>query len=193
MPKKTGHSKKLQFAIDFYHQNLGKIQDEHAQILLVLRAIEPPKYTTTCTPELSQLEYQHEKWFSDCKLNVAPAKDSLDGLKQIEDLISDLWLRTGATSPTPDADPRVALEAAQNSLAQRPTTENITSYPHTMALLIYSSRKALEYLARMFSLWVHIGKTHRGDLFRETNTKQEVLWCSLALCYEQQTWNALMR
>jgi hypothetical protein len=173
MPKKTGHSKKLQFAIDFYRQNLGKIQNEHAQILLVLRAIESPKYTTTCTPELSQLE-----------LNVAPAKDSLDDLKQIEDLISDLWLRTGATSPTPDADPRVV---------QRPTTENITSYLHTMALLIYSSRTALEYLARMFSLWVHISKTHRGDLFREMDTRQEVLWCSLALCYEQQTWNALMR
>lgn len=205
MPEKTTHSKELSSAINFYLENSGKIQKEHAQIRHVLRTIKTPEHTvhplrmrlwsqaaTTCTTGLSELEDQYKKWFSDCELNLASAKDILEDLERIQGRITDLWLRTGTFPPTRDADPLVALEAAQNSLKQGQTTENITSYLQTMALLIYSSRKALEYLACMFSLWVDIGKTQCGELFRELDTRREVLSCSLALCYAQRTWNALM-
>lgn len=206
MPEKTSCSKKLSPAINFYLENSEKIQKEHSQIRYVLRTIKSPEHTahplrmrlwsqaaTTCIPGLSELEDQCKKWFSDCELNLASARDSLEDLERIQGRISDLWLRKGTFSPTCDADPLVALKAAQNSLKQGQTTENITSYLHTMALLVYSSRKALEYLACMFSLWVDIGKTQHGELFRELNTRREVLSCSLALCYAQRTWNALMK
>ncbi|POS76662.1 hypothetical protein DHEL01_v204950 [Diaporthe helianthi] len=209
MPQKARRSKQLESAIGFYWENLDKIQKEHLPILQVLRAIEIPVYTVnplrmrlwsqsatttgqSCTPELSELEYLHKKWFSDCELNMAPAKDCLEDLKGIQYRVACLWLRAGANSPTPDEDPHVALEAAQSFLEREPTTENITSYLHTMALLVYSSRKTLEYIARMLSLWVQISKTHGGDLSTEQDAREQVLWCSKALCYEQQTWHLLM-
>lgn len=205
MPEKTSCSEKLSSAINFYLENSEKIQKENSQIRHVLRTIKAPEHTvhplrmrlwsqaaTTCTPGLGELEDQYKKWFSDCELNLASAKDSLEDLERIQGRITDLWLRAGTFSPTRDADPLVALKAAQNSLKQGQITENITSYLHTMALLIYSSRKALEYLACMFSLWVDIGKTQCRQLFRELDTRREVLSCSLALCYAQRTWNALM-
>lgn len=207
MPEKTGSSEKLQSAIDFYRENSDRIQKEHRRILVALRTIEYAWYTvnplricfwsqhgtTTLIPGLSKLEDQHEKWFSDCEIDVTAAQDSLDELNQIYERISDLWLTTGATFTDLDPDPYAALEAAQNSLEQNQTTENITSYLYTMSLIIYSSRKALQHLTHMFSLWVRIGETYNEDALRKTDTRLEYTWCSMALYSAQVTWNELMR
>lgn len=206
VPKRTGRSRReLKSAIDFYRKHSGLIQDEHSKILHALQSVEYSEHTvhplrlhlwshpaSPCTPSLDELEDRHKKWFSVCKLDMASAKESLDELKQIQDRVSDLWLRTGATLPTRDADQRVALEATQTALKHMLSRKDITTYLHTMALLIYSSRKALEYSAHLLSLWVHVGKTHPGDIFREMDTRQQVLWSAFALSYDQQTWNLLM-
>lgn len=62
-----------------------------------------------------------------------------------------------------------------------------------MALLVHSSRKALEYLLHMSSLWAEIGEVHGEDLLREKDTRTEVTWCFMALCNAQKTWNELMK
>lgn len=211
MPAWTGHSEKLQSTIDFYRENSVQIQREHSRVLYAFHTIEYALYTvhplriclwredggpdsrTTLTPELSKLEDQHEKWFSDCDIDVTPARDSLEELSQIHDRVSDLWLTTGGTPTSVDADPYDALEAAQDALEWSQTTENITSYLYTMALMIHSSRKALEHLVDMFSLWVEIGETHSGHLLEEYDTRLEITWCSMALYSAQVTWNQLMK
>ncbi|KAG6360183.1 hypothetical protein INS49_011239 [Diaporthe citri] len=207
MPKWTGHSEKLQSTIDFYREHSAQIQKEHPRILFALHTIEYALYTvhplrfclwsqvggTFLAPELNKLEDQHEKWFSDCAIDATPAQVSLDELSQICDRVSDLWLATGGTPTRVDADPHDALEAAQETLEQGQTTENITSYFYTMALMIHSSRKALEHLVHMFSLWVEIGETHNGHVLDELDTRVEITWCSMALYSAQITWNELMK
>lgn len=201
------HPEKLQSSIDFYCENSAQIQKEHPRILVALRTIEHAMYTvhplrmciwsqygsSFVVPELSQLEDQYEKWFSDCDINVTPTRESLDELSQISDRVSDLWLTASGTPTNSRAEPQDALEAAQNSLEQSQTTEKITSYLHTMALLIHSSRKSLEYLLHLFSLWVEIAETHSGDFLRESDTRLELTWCSMALYSAQLTWNELMK
>lgn len=208
MPKKTGHFDSfLSEAISFYRRNSDQIQKEYPRVLAALRTIEHTMYTVhplrMCLwnqyerpilgPELSRLEDQYEKWFSDCDIDVTPARESLAELSQIHDHVSDLWLATSPRPTTRCADPHDALKAAQNSLEQSQSEEKITSYLYTMALLIHSSRKALEYLLHLFSLWVEIGQTHSGDLLRESDTRSEVTSCSTALYSAQTTWNELMR
>lgn len=211
MPKWTGHSEKLQSTIDFYRKNSVQIQREHSRILYAFHTIEFAIYTvhplriclwsqdggpdcrTTLTPHLSKLEDQHEKWFSDCDIDVTAARDSFEELSQIHDRVSDLWLTTDGTPTSVNADPYDALEAAQDELEWSQTTENITSYLYTMALMILSSRKALEHLVDMFSLWVEMGETHSGHLLEEFDTRLEITWCSMALYSAQITWNELMK
>ncbi|KAG8160191.1 hypothetical protein KVR01_009727 [Diaporthe batatas] len=207
MPETTGRSRrKLESAIDFYNNHSDKIHKEHPGILTALRYIQDPEHQSTLhplrlhfwgqpglrTPALGKLEDQHRKWFSHCKLDFAPAKESLEDLKRIQDRVSDLWLRTGADLATHDADPRIALEAAQSTLKHMPSEENITSYLHTMALLVYSTRKALEYSAHLLSLWVDIGRSHGGTLLEEKDTRQEILRCCAEFFNEQQAWPLLM-
>lgn len=206
MPKRTGRSRRnLKSAIDFYRKHSGKIQNEHSLISHALRSIEYSSCTvhplrphlwsqpaSLCTPSLDELEDQHKKWFPEYKLDTAPVKESLRDLKQIQDRISHLWLRTGATLPKGDADPCIALEAAQRTLKHMPFRKDITTYLHTMALLVYSSRKSLEYSARLLSLWVHVAKTHRGAMFREMDTRRQVLRSAFAFSYEERTWGILM-
>lgn len=191
----------------FYRKNSDQIQKEHARILSALRTIEYASYTvhplriclwsqygtSILAPELSKLEEQHEKWFSDCDIDVNPARESLHELSQIEDHVSDLWLTTSKTPTNYRADPHDALEAAQNSIQQSQTRGKITSYMYTMALVVHSSRKALEYLLHMSSLWAEIGESHSEDLLRETDTRTQVTWCFMALCNAQKTWNGLMK
>lgn len=205
MPNKTLDFYTLLMLV-FYRRNSDQIQKEHPRILSALRTIEYASYTVhplrTClwsqhgtpilAPELSKLEEQHEKWFSDCDINVAPARESLNELSQIEDHVSDLWLTTSETPANYRADPHDALEAARSSLKQNQTTEKITSYVYTMALLV-SSRKALEHLLHMFSLWAEIDETHNGDLLREKDTRAEVMSCSMAIYNAQNTWSELMK
>lgn len=193
--------------INFYRRNSEQIQKEHTRILSALRTIEYASHTVhplrTClwsqhgtsilAPELSKLEEQHEKWFSDCDINVTPARESLNELSQIEDHVSELWLTTSETPTNYRADPHDALEAAQSSLKQSQTPEKITSYVYTMALLVHSSRKALEHLLHMFSLWAEIGESHSGDLLREMDTRAEVMSCSTAIYNAQNTWHELMK
>lgn len=193
--------------VSLYLRNSNQIQKEHPRILSALRTIEYASYTVhplrTClwsqhgtpilAPELSKLEEQHEKLFSDCDINATPARESLNELSQIEDHVSDLWLTTSETPTNYRADPHDALEAAQNSLKESQTTEKITSYMYTMALLVHSSRKALEHLLHMFSLWAEIGEIHSGDFLREMDTRAEVISCSTAICNAQNTWNELMK
>lgn len=193
--------------VHFYLRNSDQIQKEHPRILSALRTIEYASYTVhplrTClwsqhgtpilAPELSKLEEQHEKWFSDCDINLTPARESLNELSQIEDHVSDLWLTTSETPTNNHADPHDALEAAQSSLKESQTPEKITSYVYTMALLVHSSKKALEHLLHMFSLWAEIGETHSGDLLRDMDTRAEVISCSTAIFNAQNTWNELMK
>lgn len=207
MPEWTGHSEKLQSTIDFYREHSAQIQKEHSRILFALHTIEYALYTvhplriclwsqvdgTTFTPELSQLQDQHEKWFSDCDIDMTAARDSFDELAQVHERVYDLWLTTGGTPTALGADPYDALEAAQDALEQSQTTEKITSYLYTMALMIHSSRKALEHLIHMFSLWVEIGETHNGHVLDELDTRMEITWCSMALYSAQTTWNELMK
>lgn len=207
MPEWTGHSEKLHSATDFYREHLSQIQKEHSRILFALHTIEYSLYTvhplriclwsqvggTTLSPELNKLEDQHEKWFSDCDIDLTPAQDSLVELSQVHDRVSELWLTTDGTPTWSDADPYDELEAAQKTLEQSPTTENITSYLYTMALMIHSSRKSLEHLVHMFSLWLEIGETHNGHVLNELDTRVEITWCSMALYSAQITWNELMK
>lgn len=193
--------------INFYRRNSEQIQKEHHRILSALRTIEYASHavhplriclwsqhgTSILAPELSKLEEQHKKWFSDCDINVTSARESLNELSQIEDHVSDLWLTTSETPTSSRADPHDALEAAQSSLKQSQTPEKITSYAYTMALLVHSSRKALEHLLHMLSLWAEIGETHNGDLLREMDTRAEVISCSTAIYNAQNTWHELMK
>lgn len=112
--------------LSFYRKNSGQIQKERSRILSALRTIEYASYTvhplrmclwsqygtSILAPELSKLEEQHKKWFSDCDIDVTPARQSLHELSQIEDHVSDLWLKTSKTSTNYRADPHDALEAA---------------------------------------------------------------------------------
>lgn len=207
MPNKTEHEHNLDDMLDFYRENSNQIRKENTRILTALRTIEYALHTvhplrmclwsqdgtSILAPELSRLEEQHEKWFSDCEINVTAARERLNELSQIEDHVSDLWLTTSETPTNNRADPHGALKATQKSLKKSQSEEKITSYVYTMALLVHSSRKALEYLLEMFSLWADIGETHSGDLSREIDTRAEVILCSMALYNAQNTWNKLMK